>query len=159
MTGGLRRGPAALAPLVCLALLPSCGSDPIFPEDYRSTFSPVSCCVYSIDHNLQYVKIWVNPESAAAYLASDNPLPEGTTIVKEEYDGDDDTCTGTIVGFKAARKEAGFAPDSCDWFFQDLKPNRHVLREGDIGSCASCHGDAMYAATDCTALAVRNSCP
>ncbi|HEV8323568.1 MAG TPA: hypothetical protein VG389_18265, partial [Myxococcota bacterium] len=161
MTGCVLRGAAALAALVCLALLPSCGRDPVFPENYASTYGQVSNCVYSIDHNLHHVKIYVSPEAVLPYCATENPLPDTTIIVKEEYDGDDDACTGPILGIKAARKEPGSAPSRCDWFWQDLKPNLHVLREGDIGSCTSCHSDAMYTPADCTALAVRNGpdCP
>jgi len=131
-------------------LLAGCGaSDAFFPEDYATTFTPVASCVYSLDHDLGYVTIYVSPEAEADYCMMAVPgappagcgdgsctVPEGTLIVKEEYS--DSACTD-LTGYAAMRKEApGEGSEGMDWTFQHL--NKHFRSKGlEIASCVSCH--------------------
>jgi hypothetical protein len=98
------------------------------------------------------VSVWASPEAAHQYLALDPkspaltaPLPNGSTLVREVFDGTGNVKTLTIIiqGFK------GYNADVCDLFFAITSPSPSASREtlvdnglterGRIQTCAGCH--------------------
>ena len=65
------------------------------------------------------IRVLANPIAAEPYLRNQNPLPVGSIVVKEEYDGLDCSNDAELVSWSAMRKEApGFDPDDGDWHWQ-----------------------------------------
>ena len=60
-------------------------STPIFPANYRSTYTVVRDCRFSSEHGLVYIRVLANSIAAQPYLNNANPLPVGSTVVKEEF--------------------------------------------------------------------------
>ncbi|GIW41420.1 MAG: hypothetical protein KatS3mg076_1997 [Candidatus Binatia bacterium] len=112
--------------------------EPVFPEDYRSTFVEVRDCRFSIEHGGVSVRVLANPIAVQAYLNETSPLPVGSVVVKEEFAGPD--CTDeNLVGWRAMRKEApGFDPEDNDWHWQWLDAERRIRTE-DKTPCVACH--------------------
>jgi hypothetical protein len=125
------------------------GSDPItFPVDYKTAYAFVRDCRNSIDHaGIGGVKVYINPESAAAFAALwaapnvATPLPVGTILVKEVYAASTD-CSGSMTGWVAMKKEpSGYNPSKGDWHWQLVGVNRTVINgeDGIVDRCINCH--------------------
>lgn len=125
------------------------GSDRIvFPVDYKATYTFVRGCRNSSDHaGIGGVKVYINPESAAAYAALwntpnvANPLPVGTILVKEVHAGSID-CSGPMTGWVAMKKESpGYDPSKGDWHWQSVGLNHTVINgeDGIVDRCINCH--------------------
>jgi hypothetical protein len=99
---------------------------------------------------LTNIVVWVTPGSAAAYDADQDPLPAGTLVLKEEFDGDDTACSGPVLAWSVAHKESGFAPPHGDWHWQHVLANGSIDADGDEPRCnnSSCHGTAECVARD-----------
>ena len=91
---------------------------PIFPVNYRSTYSLVRYCRFSSEHGLVYIRVLANSIGAQPYLSNANPLPIGTTVVKEQFSSPD--CNqNSLIRWRVMRKEApGF--DALDGDFVDF---------------------------------------
>src|SRR5262245_27339011 len=91
---------------------------PVFPSDYRDTYTEVRDCRFSIEHGGVSIRVLANDIGAQPYLEDANPLPVGSIVVKEEYRGSN--CDGgDLVRWRAMRKEApGFDPQDGDWHWQ-----------------------------------------
>ena len=101
------------------------------PEDFRTAWAEVRPCQESAEHDLQFVRMRANGLAAATYgSGGGDPLPEGATVVKEEFL--EPGCK-TPRGLTAMRKESGA------WRWQRLSVEREVLEDGDLRRCASCH--------------------
>ena len=127
--------------------------EPIFPANYRSTFIEVRDCRFSVEHAAT-IRVWVNSIGADAYLADENPLPVGTVVVKEEFEGGDCSNDAELTSWSVMRKEtAGFDKQARDWRFQEVAaPSRTVTINGK-STCIECHTDPGCLARDlmCTA--------
>ncbi|MDX2170234.1 MAG: cytochrome P460 family protein [Deltaproteobacteria bacterium] len=122
------------------AALTGCPIEPIFPANYRDTFVEVRDCRNSVEHGSVSIRVLVNPESAAAYQRNENPLPLGTTVVKEEFDGPDCSNDAELVRWRPMRKEApGFDPDDGDWAWQWVDAPSRSVRFNDKATCIGCH--------------------
>lgn len=117
---------------------------PIFPADYRSTFVEVRDCRLSIEHGGVNIRVLASPDAARPYLDAADPLPVGSIIVKEEFDGPE--CDdGDLIRWRAMRKEeAGFDPEDGDWHWQWVETNFAVRidRKDDPDpryNCIGCH--------------------
>ena len=111
---------------------------PVFPANYRSTYTVVRDCRFSSEHGLVYIRVLANSLAAQPYLNNANPLPVGSTVVKEEFSSPD--CNlNSLVRWRAMRKEApGFDAVDGDWHWQWVEPNRSVTFN-DKSTCISCH--------------------
>lgn len=113
--------------------------DVIFPEDYRASYTVVRDCRNSIEHGAT-IRVWVNAESANAYLENQSPLPEGTVVVKEEFAAagcDDDAA---LEFWSVMRKEAtGFDPAASDWRFQEVAAPQRQVTIDNKAVCIGCH--------------------
>lgn len=121
------------------AALDGCPVEPIFPADYRSTYTEVRDCRFSIEHGGTMIRVLANPIGAGPYLDLESPLPAGSVVVKEEYGGVDCNDERELVRWRVMRKEApGFDPEDGDWHWQWVDPDRTV-RFDDKSTCIGCH--------------------
>ena len=119
---------------------PTGGVDPIFPADYRDTFVEVRDCRLSIEHGGVSIRVLANPIAAEPYLRDQNPLPEGSIVIKEEYAGADCRRDADLVRWRAMRKEApGFDPEDGDWHWQWVDAPSRRVRFDDKETCIGCH--------------------
>ncbi|MGA7306160.1 MAG: cytochrome P460 family protein [Rhodothermales bacterium] len=84
---------------------------------------------------------YLNPLALGAVNTRVGAMPDGATIVKENYKPD-----STLASITVMRKFAGYNPDYNDWFFSKFLPDGDVAKspegkalEGRIPSCESCH--------------------
>lgn len=117
---------------------PAPAVDPLFPEAYQTDWTMVRGCRRSIEHDFAYVQVWANEAAAAVYQAREGTLPEGSTLLKEEFD--DEECTD-LIGFTLMRREEGFAPTKGDWHWQEVTFDREVVLDGAEFTCFHCHED------------------
>ena len=132
-------GCPAATPTAVPTATPTGGVEPILPADYRAELVEVRDCRLSIEHEFRSVRVLANRVAADAYLRGDNPLPLGSLVVKEEFDGGD--CRDDeLIEWTAMRKEPpGFDPDDADWYWQRIAaPQRHVLTDTKQ-TCIGCH--------------------
>jgi hypothetical protein len=111
---------------------------PEFPASYASTFEEVRDCRASGDHDLHHIRILADPSAIDAYTMRDRAFPAGAIVLKEEYDGADDTCGGPIVQWTVMVRLADSSPATLDWHWQKVDPDRKVLTE-DEPRCIGCH--------------------
>ena len=112
---------------------------PLFPANYRASFSMVRSCRFSAAHGGVNVRVFANDIAAQPYLDDANPLPEGSIVVKEEFNGTDCSDDNSLIGWRAMRKEApGFDPNDGDWHWQKVSLQRVVIFDTK-DTCISCH--------------------
>jgi hypothetical protein len=123
-------------------------AEPIFPANYRQTYTLVRDCRNSIEHG-STVRVYVNSIGADAYVAEENPLPVGTMVVKEEYFGVACTNDDELAVWSAmVKQESGFDPSAGDWRFQEVaSPSRNVTIDTKT-TCIECHSAAECVARD-----------
>ncbi len=93
-------------------------AEPFFPANYREAFTEVRDCRNSNGHSAT-IRVYVNAIGVEAYLADANPLPVGTIVIKEEFEGTACSDDSELVFWRAMMKEsAGFDPDDGDWRWQ-----------------------------------------
>lgn len=111
----------------------------IFPANYRETFTLVRECRNSIEHG-STVRVWVNAIGAADYQAGTNPLPVGTIVVKEEFEGTNCNDDSELKLWSAMKKEAaGFDPVDADWRWQEVRAPDRTITLSDKSTCIGCH--------------------
>ncbi len=114
-------------------------AEPIFPADYRATFTEVRNCRFSIAHGGVSVRVLANPIAADPYLNDANPLPVGSIVIKEEYAGPSCDNDADLIGWRVMRKEdPGYDPQDGDWHWQHLNAERQVLYNTKA-TCIGCH--------------------
>ncbi len=123
-------------------------AEPFFPANYREAFTEVRDCRNSNGHSAT-IRVYVNAIGVEAYLANANPLPVGTIVIKEEFDGTSCSDDAELVFWRAMMKEsAGFDPDDGDWRWQMVSaPDRDVVLDTKA-SCIACHSSPDCVARD-----------
>jgi hypothetical protein len=135
----LLRTAAALLFILGLAACDGQGAEPLFPADYASTYTEVRNCRTGGEHELGVIRVLADPAARDPYLNRDQPIPQGAVLLKEEYDFSDTTCSGDILRWTVmARLEQGSSPDTLDWRWQTVDPDRSVVEE-DAPRCHGCH--------------------
>jgi hypothetical protein len=133
--------------LLLLVLVAACGEDPPpppidnapFPADYEASYVEVRNCRPSGDHDLNNIRIVVEPDAAPIYMTRTGTFAPGMIVLKEEYDFGDATCTGPIKQWTVMTKlQAGFAPPALDWKWHQVDKNRTIVGE-DTPRCIGCH--------------------
>jgi hypothetical protein len=86
---------------------------------------------------------YLNPLALGAVNTRVGTMPDGATIVKENYKPD-----STLASITVMRKFAGYDPDHSDWFFSKFLPSGELDKspdgmalEGRVPTCQSCHGE------------------
>lgn len=115
------------------------GVEPFFPEDYETSYVEVRDCRGSGDHDLNNIRILVDPAARLSYEDRQDPFPEGAVVLKEEYDFGDIACEGDIKQWTVMRKLApDSSPATLDWAWQQVDIDRRIVGE-DLPRCISCH--------------------
>jgi plastocyanin len=78
---------------------------------------------------------YLNPEAEDALQNQPGEVPEGGIIVKENYTGEEELASVTVM-----QKEPGFDPAHDDWFWAKYAPDGTVQAAGMPAGCLSCHG-------------------
>lgn len=141
--------------LIAAALLGGCSDPPapaptsFVPSDYARRFTEVRGCRVTQEHVgegvdggvVSNIRVWVNPESAAAYLANAATLPAGTLVIKEQFR---DASCSRLSSWTVMRKEPGFDPAHGDWHWQRVRSSDNgVVEDGRVARCFSaCHSEA-----------------
>ena len=113
--------------------------EPLFPADYDVTYALVRNCRGSGDHDLNNIRILVDPAARTPYEGRTEPFPIGAVVLKEEYDFGDPTCEGELVQWTVMQRlETGSSPDTLDWAWQRVDVDRVVVEE-DPPRCIGCH--------------------
>lgn len=79
-------------------------------------------------------EIYINSTLSEALPENPEVAPNGTIIVKDSYNAEDELTAITVMA-----KVEGFAPDSGDWFWAVYSPVGETLRSGNVGGCVTCH--------------------
>jgi hypothetical protein len=127
---------------------PTPTAEPIWPENWEDSYTQVRPCRRSIDHDLVYVTIHADAKALPSYEKRDALFPEGSTVLKVEYD--DEACT-ELRGYTVMQRRAkGYDPSGGDWHWQKADENRVVSIDGKSSSppadpptqvdrCVRCH--------------------
>jgi len=122
--------------------------EPVFPADYRTAYTEVRDCRFSIEHGGVSIRVLANDVGAQAYLNGENPLPVGSVILKEEYNGSSCSDDSALRLISVMRKESpGFDVDDGDWHWQEVTPQREVINDFKT-NCIGCHDDAECLSRD-----------
>jgi hypothetical protein len=68
------------------------------------------------------------------------PLPDGSIVVKENYDKQKKLAAVTVM-----YKKKGYDPNHGDWFYLKYAPGGKIQAEGRVESCMKCHARASDA--------------
>jgi hypothetical protein len=116
----------------------------IFPPDFTERFTELRDCRQSIEHELEYVKLFVPPDQVALLercVQPDSPcadpLPTGTLLIKPQYL--DAACTQLLRITAAARVADLPLGDPNAWRWQTVSPAGVVLQDGQPDGCVRCH--------------------
>ena len=71
------------------------------------------------------------------FAFENDPMPDGTMIVKENFNAD-----SVLQGFTVLYKKAGYNPAAGDYFWASLGPDMKVKAEGKLAGCISFHTQA-----------------
>jgi hypothetical protein len=82
----------------------------------------------------RYHEIYINPVLRNALPIKEKIAPDGSIIVKENYDADKNN-----VGYTVMAKVQGYNPAVDDWFWAMFDPNGKVMMEGKPDYCIKCH--------------------
>jgi len=77
---------------------------------------------------------YVNEIAIKAIKSKTGILPDGSIIVKENYDQKKKLKALTVM-----YKIKGFSPDTGDWFWAKYSPDGKVEAEGKVKGCIDCH--------------------
>lgn len=112
---------------------------PIFPANYRDTYTEVRDCRFSIEHGGVSIRVVANDIGAQPYLNEENPLPVGSIVIKEEYAGTTCDDEEDLIRWRVMGKESpGFDPEDGDWHWQWVETDRTVTFD-DKSTCIGCH--------------------
>ena len=141
----IARAASARGVVITLLVVTGCPGDdepdiaPLFPADYDASYVEVRNCRNSGDHSLHSIRILVDPAARTPYEGRVEPFPVGAVVLKEEYDFGDTTCEGELLTWTVMQKlETGSSPDTLDWAWQTVDPDRVVVDE-DEPRCIACH--------------------
>lgn len=79
-------------------------------------------------------RVFANRTLLEALPAADSTAPEGSIIVKENFDS-----SKTLGSISVMAKVKGYDPENGDWYWAMFDPEGKVLKEGSPGGCISCH--------------------
>ena len=115
------------------------GPEPVFPASYAASFSEVRDCRSSTEHDFMRVRVLADPAATGPYQGRDADFPVGSVVLKEEYDFADTSCSGDVVRWTVMQRLAdGSAPETLDWYWQDVDASRRVISE-NASRCIGCH--------------------
>lgn len=104
-----------------------------FSENWETDYVEIEACKVTAHPRGGYIRTMLSPEAQTAFCAGD-PLPDGTVIVKEQWDEDPGCAPGSWDLFTVMKKNG----DSWDW--QTVGGGGGVVgTSGPNASCSNCH--------------------
>jgi hypothetical protein len=82
----------------------------------------------------RYHEIYIHPLLRNALPLTNKVVPDGTIIVKDNYDADKKRTHFTVMA-----KVTGYDPEHADWFWAAYDPQGKTVAEGKVGMCIACH--------------------
>ena len=132
---------SALVLIACGGDDDDAGPEPLFPADYATTYVEVRDCRASTEHDFANVRVLADPAGLGPYVDRGSPFPEGSVILKEEYDLGDVDCSRDVQGWTVmSRLAEGSAAEALDWHWQRVDIDRNVQTD-DEPRCYGCHTD------------------
>lgn len=117
--------PIAVDPQIAIA----CDAAGASREQKQKTHGP---------HLHPYIVVRVNPEAVEKFKAR-QPLPVGTTVVKEKH-ADRRAATAPTEYTAMVKREAGYDPPHGDWeYLHVVRGPQRTITRGRLESCISCH--------------------
>lgn len=115
------------------------GPEPFFADDYEASYVEVRDCRQSGDHDLNNIRILADSAALGSYQNRDQNFPVGSVVVKEEFEFDDQDCSGPVKQWTVMRRLAdGTDAMKLDWEWQKVDGTRRVVEE-NTPSCYGCH--------------------
>jgi hypothetical protein len=90
-------------------------------------------CRLSAEHDSHTIRILASPTAVEPYNTRDGGFPPGATVLKEEHDFGDVTCTGPVLQWTVMTRQ----PDG-GWQWQSVTAGRHVQSTNEP-RCLGCH--------------------
>jgi hypothetical protein len=81
--------------------------------------------------------VYVNKLAYKAITGKAGSLPDGATIVKENY-----TAAGKLDSVTVLQKKKGYNPEAGDYLWLKYGPNMKILAQGKADPCIKCHSAA-----------------
>jgi hypothetical protein len=121
------------------------GEARIYPDDYAARFVELRDCRQSIEHDLEFIRIYADEDTAAFYErcvvegggACDEPFPRGSLFVKEQHR--DAGCSELLGVTAALRATEDEFPSGGGWHWQEVAADGTVTLSGDLPRCSTCH--------------------
>jgi hypothetical protein len=82
----------------------------------------------------KFHEIYVNAPLLTAIPIASRVAPDGSIIVKENFDADKKPLNETVMV-----KVKGYDPEHGDWFWASFDPEGKVIVAGKVASCIACH--------------------
>jgi len=82
----------------------------------------------------KFHEIYVNAPLLTALPIADRIAPDGSIIVKENFDADKQPLNESVMV-----KVKGYDPEHGDWFWASFDPDGKVQVAGKVASCIACH--------------------
>jgi hypothetical protein len=82
----------------------------------------------------RYHQIFINDDLFESLPLKDKKTPNGSIIVKENFDADKRQTNFTVMA-----KVKGYDPEHGDWFWAAIAPMGKVMMEGNPKFCIDCH--------------------
>lgn len=138
----LGRHLAGRAPVLAVLALVGCPAPESapFPADYETAWNEARTpCTLSHDHELRYIRVFVNDLALDAYTTHESRYPEGAALLKAEYD--DPECQSLIDYVLMERLGPGEAPENLEWAWERYDADRHLVtdRRFEPETCINCH--------------------
>lgn len=112
----------------------------LIPDSFPADFTEVRGCRRSGDHDFQFIKVLADANAVATYSTRTGPFPEGSVIIKEEYDPSDTMCENEVALWTVmVRLAEGEDPENLDWAWQKVYASGKI--DPPIKGCANCHKD------------------
>lgn len=126
---------------VLMMLWGGCGyvhdeANSFFPADWTESYEEIVRCSTSQHPRGGYVRVVMNPEAKRAWCQG-NELPEGTVVVKEQWDDHPAFPPGQWDLFTVMKREAG------KWQWQTIGGDGGLAGpSGDVPGCVNCHASS-----------------
>lgn len=82
----------------------------------------------------RYHEIYIHSLLRNALPIADRTAPDGSVIVKENFDADK-----VKTGYTVMAKVKGYDPEHADWFWASFDAAGKTLAAGKLGMCIDCH--------------------
>jgi len=81
-----------------------------------------------------FLTTYVSKEAKQAIEGKEGKFPQGSIIVKENYNSDK-----TLAAITVMYKDKGYNPQAGDWFWVKYKPDGTASAQGKVKGCIKCH--------------------